>query len=80
MAIGISLILIAAGAILRYSVTEGIRGVALPTVGLVLLIVGIVGLALSLLELLLWAPRRTRVEERGPGYGEPRRRYEEHGV
>jgi hypothetical protein len=76
MAIGISLVLIAAGAILRYAVTEGVGGVELPTVGLVLMIVGIIGLAFSLLELLLWAPRRRRLGEPG----EPPRRYEEHRV
>jgi hypothetical protein len=79
MAIGISLVLIAAGAILRYAVTEGVSGVELPTVGLVLMIVGIIGLAFSLLELLLWAPRRRRLGEPG-SYERPPRRYEEHGV
>jgi hypothetical protein len=85
MAIGISLVLIAAGAILRYAVTEAVSGVALPTVGLILMIVGIVGLVFSLIELMLWAPRRRRVVERGGGYAgrryeEPVNRYEEHGV
>jgi heme/copper-type cytochrome/quinol oxidase subunit 2 len=32
----------------------------LTTVGLVLMIVGIVGLVLSLLELFVWTPRRSR--------------------
>lgn len=80
MAIGISLVLIAAGAILRYAVTESVSGVELPTVGLVLMIVGIVGLAFSLLELLLWAPRRRRVGEPARRYEEPSRRYEEPGL
>lgn len=80
MAIGISLVLVAAGAIFRYAVTEGVNGVQLPTVGLVLIIVGIIGLAFSLLELLLWAPRRRRLGERDRGYEELPRRYGERGA
>ncbi|HEY6761342.1 MAG TPA: DUF6458 family protein [Baekduia sp.] len=56
MGIGTSLFLIAAGAILRYAVTDSISGVDLTTVGLILMIVGIVGLILSVI--LLLAPRR----------------------
>jgi Domain of unknown function (DUF6458) len=49
MTYGTSLLLIAAGAILRYAVTATTSGIDLQTVGLVLMIVGIVGLILSLL-------------------------------
>jgi hypothetical protein len=56
MGIGTSLFLIAAGAILRYAVTDSISGVDLTTVGLILMIVGIIGLLISLV--LLLAPRR----------------------
>jgi hypothetical protein len=56
MGIGTSLFLIAAGAILRYAVTDSISGVELTTVGLILMIVGIIGLLISLV--LLLAPRR----------------------
>jgi beta-lactamase regulating signal transducer with metallopeptidase domain len=48
MGIGTSLFLIAAGAILRWAVSDAIQGVNLATVGLILLIVGIVGLVISL--------------------------------
>ncbi|MCW3001214.1 MAG: hypothetical protein JWQ20_512 [Conexibacter sp.] len=48
MGIGTSLFLIAAGAILRYAVSDAINGVDLATVGLILLIVGVVGLLISL--------------------------------
>lgn len=48
MTIGASLLLIATGAILRFAVSDAIDGVALGTVGLILLIVGIVGLVLGL--------------------------------
>ncbi|MCW3029492.1 MAG: hypothetical protein JWN81_2703 [Solirubrobacterales bacterium] len=75
MPLGTSIFLIAVGAILRYAVTTGVEGVDLKTVGLILMIVGIVGLLLSILYMAMWAPRRgrvvrDRVVERDP-YEEP---------
>lgn len=66
--IGISLILIAVGAILAFAVTEEVEGIEISTVGWILMIVGIVGILLSLF---LWgdrAPwrRRTTVVEDAP--------------
>jgi hypothetical protein len=61
MSLGSSLTLIAIGAILRYALTTSVSGVSLPTIGLILMIVGIVGLALSIFYLLAWRPRRGRV-------------------
>ena len=43
-----SIFLIAVGAILRYAVNVSIEGIELETVGLILLIVGIIGLVISL--------------------------------
>ena len=63
----VSLALIAIGAILRWAVTASVSGLSLPTVGLVLIVVGIVGFVVSLLEMFLWAPRR-QTPERGAGY------------
>jgi hypothetical protein len=57
MGIGTSLFLIAVGAILKYAVTAHVAGVKLATVGLILLIIGIVGLVISV-ALLLSASRR----------------------
>ena len=48
MGIGTSLLLIAVGAILKWAVQDSISGVDLTTVGLILLIVGVVGLVISL--------------------------------
>ena len=48
MAIGSSLFLIAVGAILRFAVNDSIEQVDLSTVGLILMIVGIVGLVIGL--------------------------------
>ena len=50
--------LIAVGAILRYAVTATVSGIDLTTVGLILMIVGIVGLLLSPFWMLVWSPRR----------------------
>ena len=48
MNVGLSLLMIGAGAILRYAVTWEPSGVNLETVGLILMIVGIVGLVISI--------------------------------
>jgi beta-lactamase regulating signal transducer with metallopeptidase domain len=59
MRIGGSLVLIAVGAVLKWAVTYRTSGVNITTVGDILLVVGIVGLALSLV--LLATRRRTDV-------------------
>jgi hypothetical protein len=46
--IGTSLFLIAVGAILYFAVTASISGISIRTVGLILMIVGIIGLVISL--------------------------------
>lgn len=76
MPTGTSILLIAIGAILRYAVTATVSGVSLQTVGLILMIVGILGLVLSLFYALAWSPRRGRavrggVVERDPYYEDP---------
>jgi hypothetical protein len=48
MTIGTSLFLIAVGAILRYAVKDEWQAVDVPTVGLILMIVGAFGLVLGL--------------------------------
>ena len=48
MTLGTSLLLIAVGAIIRYGLTFHVSGVARPTIGLILIIAGIVGVVLSL--------------------------------
>jgi hypothetical protein len=52
MGIGISLLLIAAGAVLVWAVDVSVSGVELVTVGWILLIVGAVG---ALLSLIFWS-------------------------
>jgi hypothetical protein len=48
MTIGGSLFLIAVGAILAFAVTDSVAGIDLPTVGWILMVVGVVGLVLGL--------------------------------
>jgi hypothetical protein len=64
MSIGASLFLIAAGAILRYAITWNPRDVNIDTVGLILLIVGVVGLCLSLLWMFMATERRRETATR----------------
>jgi beta-lactamase regulating signal transducer with metallopeptidase domain len=71
MGIGTSISLIAVGAILKFAVTATVTGISLATVGTILIIIGIVGLVISL-AFLMQADRRgvvvarERVVERDP--------------
>jgi len=58
MTVGGSLFLIAVGAILYFAVTASISGVSLATVGVILMVVGAIGLVLSLFWLRGYADRR----------------------
>jgi hypothetical protein len=61
MPAGGSIFLIAVGAILRYAVTATVSGISIQTVGLILIIAGVVGLVLSLFYIFAWGPRRAGV-------------------
>jgi Domain of unknown function (DUF6458) len=60
MTIGISIFLIALGAILRYATNFSVQDIEIDTVGLILMIAGIAGLILALLQEMIWADRRKR--------------------
>ena len=64
MGIGVSLLLIAAGAILVWGVNGHVAGVNEHAIGWILMIVGLVGLILSMIFWSSWA---------GPGYWSRRR-------
>lgn len=51
MDIGTSIFLIAVGAILKFAVTASVSGISLATVGTILMVVGVIGLVLSMLLL-----------------------------
>ena len=63
MSIGAALFMIAVGAILRYAVSDSIEDVDLPTIGLILMIIGGLGLIISLV-MYATATRRGTVVER----------------
>ena len=64
MGLGVGLILVAIGAILAFAVDTNLSGVNIHTIGWIVLIVGIVGVLLSLVFWTSWA---------GPGYWGRRR-------
>lgn len=72
--IGTSLVLIAVGAILKYAVTADLSGIDIQTVGVILMLIGILGLILSLLYTFVWSEgaQRRRSADR---YEEPTRRF-----
>ncbi|MGH2859205.1 MAG: DUF6458 family protein [Solirubrobacteraceae bacterium] len=78
MTIGSSIVLIAIGAILRWAVTTSVKGFDIQTAGLVLLIVGIVGLCLSVLYTFVWSRQRQTVPTARAPYEEQEttRRYQ----
>jgi hypothetical protein len=83
MTIGTSLLLIAIGAILKYAVTADVSGFDIQTAGVILMLIGILGLILSLLYTFVWSEnaRRRRAGPDAYGYDErtqhlpPRDRY-----
>jgi len=54
MGIGVSLILIAAGAILAFAVNTEVSGIEIQTIGWILLIVGIIGAIMSMVFWSSW--------------------------
>jgi hypothetical protein len=63
MYIGTSIFLVAVGAVLAWAVTAEVAGVDVQTAGLILMVVGVIGLIVSLLEQTIWADRRRGVAE-----------------
>jgi hypothetical protein len=70
MGLGVGLILAAVGAVLAFAVNTTVSGVDIHTIGWILLIVGIVGILLSMIFWSSWA---------GPGYFNRRRTYYDEG-
>jgi hypothetical protein len=55
MGIGVSIFLIALGAVLTFALNVSVPGIDLGTVGIILMIVGALGLVASMV---IWGPRR----------------------
>lgn len=68
MTFGASIFLLAAGAILKFAVTDRVSDVNLETVGVILMIAGALGILLSLLVAPPWAARDREVVEDRPFY------------
>jgi hypothetical protein len=71
MGLGVSIFLIAVGAILTWAVNATVSGLELQTIGVILMIVGALGLVLSMIFWSSWggvggASRRTTYVEDGP--------------
>ena len=72
MGLGVGLLLAAVGAVLAFAVNATVSGVDIHTIGWILLIVGIVGILLSMIFWSSWAgpgyfSRRRTLRRRGPG-------------
>ena len=64
MTIGTSILLIAVGAILKWAVTAQVKGFNIQTAGTVIFILGLVGLALSIIYTFWWSnPRHADAED-----------------
>jgi hypothetical protein len=67
MGIGVSLFLIALGAVLAFAVTATFSGFSIATIGIILMAVGVVGL---IVDLAIFMPRRRSVVVQDPAaYG-----------
>jgi hypothetical protein len=58
MTIGTALALIVVGAILRFAITTSVNGIAIHTIGVILMIAGAIGVVLWLIVWAPWARRR----------------------
>ena len=70
MGIGVSILLVAIGAILAFAVSAEVSGVDIQVIGWILLVVGILGFLLSMIFWSSWG---------GPGYWSRRRTYVDEG-
>ncbi len=72
MGLGVSIFLIAVGAILTWAVNATVSGLELTTIGVILMVVGALGLVLSMIFWSSWGgfggARRTTYVDEGPRY------------
>ena len=75
MGLGASLFLIAAGAILIWGVNKEVAGLDVDAIGVILMVIGIIGLVLSMIFWSSWGGfqgrRRATYVEEGPPPGPP---------
>ena len=75
MGIGTSLFLIATGAILYFAVDADVSGIEITTVGIILMVIGVVGLLISLFYTSLWTRVGARSSRRPAGRWRDREYY-----
>jgi hypothetical protein len=84
MTIGAGIFLIAVGAILKFATNVHVEGISIDTIGVILMVAGIVGLLIGLFQEITWSRRRRPVEGapveerrevRDPAYREAPPRY-----
>ena len=63
MATGISLFFLAVGAILTFAVETSVEGIDLDTIGVILMVIGLLGMLFSLVLWDTWSPRPYRQDE-----------------
>ncbi len=63
MATGISLFFLAVGAILTFAVETSVSGVDLDTIGVILMVIGLLGMLFSLVLWDSWSPRPYRNDD-----------------
>jgi uncharacterized protein DUF6458 len=63
MATGISLFFLAVGAILTFAVDTSVSGVDLDTIGVILMVIGLLGMLFSLVLWDSWSPRPYRNDD-----------------
>ena len=73
MGLGVSILLIAVGAILTWAVNASVSGLELDTIGVILMVVGALGLVLSMIFWSSWGGfgetrRHTTYVDEGPRY------------
>ncbi len=71
MSIGVSILLIAVGAILKWAVTGHVSWINIQTTGTVLFIVGLAGLLISVVYTFWWAHRETAAQDTTRQYRRP---------
>ncbi|MEX0868180.1 MAG: DUF6458 family protein [Nitriliruptoraceae bacterium] len=67
MRIGVSIFLIALGAILRFALETSVEGINLGTTGMILMVVGAIGLVISLVFWSSFSPSRRRAQMASDG-------------
>jgi hypothetical protein len=75
LGLGISILFVALGAALRYAVSAQLGGLSIQTIGVILMVLGVIGLFLSFIfwSSWGWGPGRTAADREDAGVSDDRR-------